>query len=240
MKAVGTVRHLFRYPVKSMAGVPIDSASVGWHGLQGDRRYAFRRTAARNGFPWLTASRLNELVRHQPFGVSEDDPSLPTHVRTPDGREFELFSAELRAAVTARHGEDLELMRLDHGIFDEAPLSIICAVTIREIEREAGRPLDVRRFRPNVLIDTVDTKAFHEDAWIGKTLVFGDPPDGLAVTVTLRDKRCVMLNIDPDTAEIDASIMKTAVLLNGNFAGVYGTVVREGRAAVGQTLWLKD
>jgi uncharacterized protein YcbX len=223
-----------------MAGVPIDSANLGWHGLQGDRRFAFRRTATRSGFPWLSASRLNELILHHPFGASEHDPSLPTHVRTPDGRELELFSIELRAALSASHGEDLELMRLDHGIFDEAPLSVISAVTIREIERQAGRHLDLRRFRPNVIFETTGAEPFHEDTWVGKTLMFGDQPDAPAVTVTLRDKRCVMLNIDPDTAENDANIMKTTVRLNGNYAGVYGTVVREGRAAVGQTLWLKD
>lgn len=240
MREVGTVSHLFRYPVKSMAAVSIESAELGWHGFQGDRRFAFRLTAAQNGFPFLTASRLNELILHQPFGVSETDPSLPTHVRTPDGLEFELFSSELRAAISAKHGADVELMRLDHGIFDEAPLSIICGATIRGIEREAGRTLDVRRFRPNVIVETPGAEPFQEDAWVGKTLILGDQPDAPAVTPTLRDMRCVMVNIDPDTAEMDARVMKATVRLNGNCAGVYVTVVRGGRIQTGQTVWLKE
>lgn len=240
MRELGTVSHLFRYPVKSMAGVALEAANLGWYGLQGDRRFALRRTASRKGMPWLTGSSMSELILHQPFGVSETDSSLPTHIRTPDGREHELFSAELRDALSAKQGEDVELMRLDHGIFDETPLSVICTATIRDIERETGRTLDVRRFRPNVIVETTCTDRFQEDAWVGKTLIWGDPPDGPAVTVTLRDLRCVMLNIDPDTAEKDANVMKATVRMNGNCAGVYGTVIREGRIQVGQTLWLKD
>lgn len=240
MREIGTVAQVFRYPVKSMAGQSIDTASVGWHGLQGDRRFAFRKVNARNGFPWLSASGLNELVRYEPFGSSERDASSPTRVRTPDGAELDLFSDELRDRIAARLGDAVELMHLDRGIFDEAPVSLICRATIRGVEREAGRALDVRRFRPNVVLETPDGEPFQEDAWVGKTLVFGLEPDALAVTVTLRDVRCAMLNIDPESAERDARVMKATARLNENCAGVYGTVVREGRVRVGQTVWLRE
>ena len=42
-RAIGVIAALFRYPVKSMAGESLDSADLGWHGLDGDRRLAFRR-----------------------------------------------------------------------------------------------------------------------------------------------------------------------------------------------------
>ena len=202
MKEIGTVTQLFRYPVKSMAGQSLEAASVGWHGLQGDRRFAFRRIKAPNGMPWLTARSLAELVRYQPFGSSEADPFLPTQVRTPDGVELDLCSDDLRDRLAARLGEGVELMRLDHGIFDETPVSVLCGATIRGIEREAGRPLDVRRFRPNVVVETPGVEPFQEDAWVGKTLVLGDEPDGPALTVTLRDLRCVMVNIDPEPTNL--------------------------------------
>jgi len=38
---VGRVVGLWRYPVKSMAAEPLGAANVGWHGLAGDRRWAF-------------------------------------------------------------------------------------------------------------------------------------------------------------------------------------------------------
>ncbi len=57
-----------------------------------------------------------------------------------------------------------------------------------------------------------------------------------AISVTMRDVRCVMINLDPDTAKQDARVMKSVVGMNGNNAGVYGTVVRPGTISVGQTV----
>jgi uncharacterized protein YcbX len=56
------VEALFRYPVKSMAGERLETANLGWYGLDGDRRLAFRRIDNRSGMPWLTASKLPDLV----------------------------------------------------------------------------------------------------------------------------------------------------------------------------------
>src|SRR5262244_3899600 len=97
---LGYVHELVRYPVKSMAGVPTNSALLGWHGLQGDRRFAFRRLNDNSGFPWLSASRLAELLLYQPLGLDEaaEEPT-PTHVRTPEGIELALGSKELQASV---------------------------------------------------------------------------------------------------------------------------------------------
>ena len=61
MVHVGRICEINRYPVKSMAGVSTDSAVLGWHGLAGDRRFAFRRIGDEGGFPWLSASGLPEL-----------------------------------------------------------------------------------------------------------------------------------------------------------------------------------
>ena len=52
--AKGQVEAIFRYPVKSMRGEPLEVANLGWHGLEGDRRLPFRRINDRSGFPWLT------------------------------------------------------------------------------------------------------------------------------------------------------------------------------------------
>src|SRR5262245_48666764 len=98
---IGEVEAIFRYPVKSMAGEPLDASGVGWHGLDGDRRLAFRRTEDRGGFPWLTASKLPALILFAPQRLDADG-KLPTHVRTPEGEELSLFSQELAANVGRR------------------------------------------------------------------------------------------------------------------------------------------
>ena len=232
---VGYIHELARYPVKSMGGVAIDSAFLGWHGLQGDRRFAFRRLEDKSGFPWLSASRLPELLLYQPFGLDEkaEEPT-PTHVRTPEGVELAIGSTELQTSVAEKFGSAVELMKLKHGIFDDASVSVINLATIAAIGREAEQDLDTRRFRANIVIATESTEPFLEDGWIGGRLVFGDDETGPIVSLTLRDPRCVMINLDPDTAEQDPRIMKAAVRLNGNNAGAYGTVARTGQLSLGQ------
>ena len=63
---IGQVEAVFRYPVKSMAGERIESVNLGWYGLDGDRRLAFRRMDDRSGMPWLTASKLPDLLLFAP------------------------------------------------------------------------------------------------------------------------------------------------------------------------------
>jgi MOSC domain-containing protein len=242
---LGRISAIFRYPVKSMAGELLDVAGLSWHGIEGDRRLAFRRLADKSAFPWLSASKLPELLLYKPFGRQSNTAQsnsvelLPTHVRTPDGKEYELRSDELRAEVSSRLGSDVELMNLKHGIFDEACISIISLGTVHGVGRESGREVDLRRFRPNIVIDTESAELFEENSWVGQTLMFGEGNSEAAVRVTMKDERCVMVNFDPDTAERDSEVMKTVVRLNENYAGVYGTVVRAGELRVGQVVTLE-
>jgi hypothetical protein len=236
---VGRVRELFRYPVKSMAPVVIETAMLGWHGVTGDRRFAFRRMADTSGFPWLTASRLPSLIRYQPFGVdTQAQEPTPTHVRTPEGVDVPLRGEELCADIAQRFGSAVELMHLKHGIFDAASISVIALATILGIERAAGTQLDTRRFRPNIVLDTPDDQAFQEDSWVGATLVFGDDASGAAINITMPDERCMMINLDPETAVQNPAILRSVVNMNEHCAGVYATVVREGELAVGQRVTL--
>jgi hypothetical protein len=123
---VGEVEALFRYPVKSMGGEILDGADMGWHGLDGDRRLALRRLDDQNGFPWLTASKLPELILFSPTPRAANDAGpLPTHVRTPEGESLEVFSQELATDVGRRHGVPVEMVHLNRGIFDEASISVI-------------------------------------------------------------------------------------------------------------------
>jgi uncharacterized protein len=241
VKELGHICEIARYPVKSMAGTVMDSAFLGWYGLAGDRRFAFRRVGADSGMPWLTASRLPELLLYHPVGLDESTGEpLPTHVRTPAGSCVELRSAELKAEIAGRFGSSVDLMKLNHGIFDEAAVSVISLATIAGVGREAGLDLDRRRFRANIVLETHDRETFLEDGWLGGTLVFGNSEPRPAVSVTLRDVRCMMINLDPDTATQDKRALKTVVRLNENNAGVYGTVVQTGTIRVGDPVSLLD
>src|SRR5216684_3521166 len=235
---IGQVEAIFRYPVKSMGGERLQAAEMGWHGLEGDRRLAFRKVDDRGGFPWLTAGKLPDLLLFAPHRKDGTEGDLPTHIRTPDGQEMPLFGEELAAEVGRRHGAPVQMMQFKHGIFDEASISVIAFDTVREIARLAGHDPDVRRFRPNVLVRLLRPASFQEDEWVGGVLSFGEGDDAPAVTVTMRDLRCSMVNYDPDSASSSPEVMKSVVRANENTAGIYGTVTRIGRLAVGQTMFL--
>jgi uncharacterized protein len=235
---IGHVEALFRYPVKSMRGEQLEVADLGWHGLEGDRRLAFRRVEDRSEMPWLTASRLPELVRFTPCRTDGAQHGLPTHVRTPDGQEMPVFSEDLAAEIGRRYGAPVQMMQLKNGIFDDACISVIASETVEEIGRLAGLSLDVRRFRPNLVVRLLRPGPFQEDKWLDGVLTFGEETDAAAVGVTMRDVRCSMVNLDPDSARPAPEVLKAIVRVNDNNAGVYAAVTRIGKLAVGQSIFL--
>jgi uncharacterized protein YcbX len=235
---IGHVEAIFRYPVKSMGGERLESANLGWHGLEGDRRLAFRRIDDRSGFPWLSAGKLPGLLLYTPQRRDGAPGDLPTHIRTPDGQEMPVFGEDLAAEVGRRYGAPVQMMQLKHGIFDDASISVIASDTVREISRLAGRSPDVRRFRPNVVVRLLRPVPFQEDEWLGGVLSFGEGDNAPAIAVTMRDVRCSMVNLDPDSASPAPEVLKAVVRANQNNAGIYGAVTRTGPLAVGQPILL--
>ena len=65
-------------------------------------------------------------------------------------------------------------------------------------------------------------------------LTFGEGDGAPAVAVTLRDLRCVMVNLDPDGGSPAPEVLKAIGRANQSHAGVYGAVTRVGHLAVGQ------
>jgi uncharacterized protein YcbX len=242
LQKIGIIKAIFRYPVKSMAGEHLSSAALGWHGIEGDRRYAFMRTGATSGFPWLTASKLPELITYKAAyrgaaGQEASGKSLPpVHVRIPGGDEVELESDDLRHRLTDAFGSPVELVRLDNGIFDDSPVSIISTDTLTALEAGTGRILDVRRFRPNFLVEPVRGALLREEEWVGSTLVLGSATGAPAVRVTMHDVRCVMVNLDPETAAAEPLVLKTIARTRNSCAGVYGWTETCGTVKVGDTV----
>jgi hypothetical protein len=78
---------------------------------------------------------------------------------------------------------------------------------------------------------------FQEDEWLGGILSFGAEDDAPAIAVTMRDERCSMVNLDPDSAVPAPEVMKAIVRRNKNNAGVYGVVTRIGTLSVGQKIF---
>jgi uncharacterized protein len=231
MTVVGRVAALWRYPVKSMAAEELDGAEVSWHGLAGDRRWAFiRARQVRSGFPWLTIRERPELAHYRPRFAEPGRPSAsPVLVRTPRGGEIDVADPALAAEL----GPGVRVIKQDRGIFDTMPLSLLTTQTLTGLGRLTGTNLAAERFRPNLLVDAREHD-FPEDAWVGQVLRIG----GLRMRVDQRDKRCVMVTIDPVTLRRNPEILRAVARERDNRLGVYGSTVEAGRIAVGDPVEL--
>jgi len=216
-----------------MGAEQLDQVEVSWHGLAGDRRWAFvRDDLVRSGFPYLTIRERPEMGRYEPRFA---DPSRPddsaTLVRAPSGGELDVTDPALAGEL----GAGTRVIKLARGLFDVAPLALITTQSIARLEDLVGVRLEIRRFRPNVVIEAVNEATWPEDAWVGRTLRIG----GLRMRVDQRDQRCVMVNVDPVTTERDATILRTIAREHDACLGVYGSTVAPGAVALGDPVMLE-
>jgi uncharacterized protein YcbX len=231
-REVGRVSALWRYPVKSMGAEALRSVAVGWHGLAGDRRWAFVRPGLeRSGFPWLTIRQMPQLWRYAPyFADAANVDASQTVVKTPDGSEFEVADG----ALAAQFGEGVRVMKQYSGVFDVMPLSLLTVQSVEGLSGLAGSALTAGRFRPNILIDAAGGGVFPEDGWTGSVVRIG----GMRLRVDQRDKRCVMVNIDPLSLKSDPQVLRAIAAERDARFGVYGSVVEPGNIAVGDPVLL--
>lgn len=234
-RPVGRVAGLWRYPVKSMAAEPLAEVEVAWHGLAGDRRWAFIRDGVpQSGFPWLTLRERADMSHYLPSFV---DPAQPdksaTLVRTPSGVVFDITDPALAAELCP---QGARVIKQNRGIFDTFPLSLITTRTIARLGETVGAPLDVHRFRPNILVEAADDAPFQEDDWVGCVLRIG----GMAMRIDKRDGRCVVITIDPTTTERNPAILRTVARDRQGCLGVYGSTVTPGRIAVNDAVLVES
>jgi uncharacterized protein YcbX len=228
---VGHVVGLWRYPVKSMAPEPLTEIDVSWHGFAGDRRWAFVRDGVtQSGFPWLTLRERADLNHFRPAFVDPTQPDKSaTTVRTPAGTVFDITDPALAAELWP---EGAKVIKQSRGIFDTFPLSLITTQTIARLGEMVGAPLDVQRFRPNILVAAAAPDPFQEDDWVGRVLRIG----GMDMRVDKRDGRCVVITIDPTTTQRNPAILRTVARDRQGCLGVYGSTVTPGRVVVNDSV----
>jgi uncharacterized protein YcbX len=210
-----------------MAAEPLSEAEVSWHGLAGDRRWAFIRDGVtQSGFPWLTLRERADMSHYLPSFADPAKPNeSPVVVQTPSGAIYDVMDAALAAELYPRGAR---VIKQDRGIFDTFPLSLITTGSIAALGELVGARLDVQRFRPNILVEAADPAPFLEDGWVGCVLRVG----GVRLRVDKRDGRCSVITIDPHTAERNAVILRAVAQDRGGCLGVYGSTVEPGRIAV--------
>jgi len=232
-REVGRVVSLWRYPVKSMAAEPLEEVEASWHGFAGDRRWAFIQDGmVENGFPWMTIRERAEMRDYRPSFADPAEPDAsPVRVRTPAGQTFEVFDPALAAEL----GAGVRVIKQHRGVFDTLPLSLITTHTIASLGERVGATLEVQRFRPNLVVEASGGAPFLEDEWVGRVLRLG----GMRMRVDKRDTRCVIVNIDPETHERNAAVLRTIARDRQACLGVYGSTVEPGRVSVGDRVTIE-
>ena len=237
MERLGLLKHLCRYPLKSMQGEELRSARVGFTGLPGDRLCAFVQTDLRSAFPWLTGREMPDLLRYRASyqdGATTPRRQQEVEVTTPGGRKLSADNEALRLEIERASGRSIRLHTDHRGNHDAAYVSIVTIATLRALCEAGGVPYDQRRFRMNLVVEG-DGPPFCEAAWAGRVLRIGSARLG----VTELDRRCAMITLDPETGAVSPAVLRAVAERNGACAGVYASVLAGGDLSVGDELLLE-
>lgn len=178
------IKHIWRYPVKTMAGEELQRAVVGPLGIEGDRLVHVEDARGRV----VTSRSHPRFLGH--MAVSDAKGAI-----TVDGRPWQ--SPEVDAEVEDIAGKGARLVRYDGPErFDVLPLLVATDGSI------AAFGHDYRRLRPNIVIGGVD--GLGERSWPGACLRIGK------VLIGVQDLRlrCIMTSFDPDTLVQDKNITR--------------------------------
>lgn len=226
------VQSLHRYPVKSTSGESLASAQVDDRGLVGDRGWAVRDPDGKLGSGKSTR-RFRRMPGLLDLVARLDDDGVPV-LRLPGGTTWRVDDPAVHGAVSDHVGRPVTVApEAEVSHFDDGPLHLVTTSTVRAVEAALGRPVDPRRFRPNLVLGT-DSDGFVEDAWIGRELAAG--PE-VVVRVLMAMPRCVMLNMGQrDGVPADPDVLQTVAAANDTTAGVLAEVVRPGTVTVGDAV----
>jgi hypothetical protein len=168
---------------------------------------------------------------------SDQDENVDHTLSKALGRDVKLTRADLEKPSYEEYWPNIEGLEQREKVTDEtmpprtffdiAVIHILTTSTInrlRELYPE-GR-FEVRRFRPNIVIDSASgEKDFVENSWIGKKMAIGED---IVLRVTGPCTRCVMITLPQGNLPRDSGILKTVARFNQVNTGVYASVLRSG------------
>ena len=236
---IGTVKQIWRYAVKSMAGEQIASCTVGKLGIPGDRGWVVRDQATEQ---ILTGSRLPLLMQCEArYRESPDNGSIP-HVlmRFPNGvdvgsdadginmRLSELFERGVSlTSLASLRANDPEVHH-----FDAFPMHVLTTASLETMRRLNPAALwDVRRFRPNFFVETdAGVDGLVEFQWTSVRL------GGVELKCEVPTERCAMATNAQKELPKDPSVLRSLVEESNQNLGVYASVLQAGEVRVGDVV----
>ena len=252
---LATVAELWRYPVKSLLGERLSSLTVVPDGVAGDRTWGIQDcgdgrilTARReprllfaasrvgsDGLPTITLPDANEISG---LGAATDaalSSWLGKAVTLVDARESDASRAEYFADPTDDASRAIEWQMPTGRFVDAHPMLVMTTAGLRGCR--AAYPSgswDVRRFRPNVLIEH-GGEEWVEDGWKDRRLDIGSAQ----LLPRRRCIRCTMVNRAQPGLDRDVFIYKTLHQSHGGEAGMWTEVVQPGSISLGDAVLIE-
>lgn len=241
---IGWVQELYRYPVKSMQGEQLSATDVTERGLRYDRMWATRTPGGKLG----SGKSTKRLQRIEGLSTARArcEAGIPV-ITLPDGTERRGDDPQLGDWLSSAFGQPVTLHRdsaLQH--FDDGPVHLVATTSLHSVQRATGVPVDRRRLRANVVLaEATPTEfpgaelpgaEFPEDEWLGCHLHLGDQ---VVLKVVGAMRRCVMVNHPVGELPRDDRVLKAITAAHHVTLGVFATVVRGGRMAVGDQVRLR-
>jgi uncharacterized protein len=242
------VASLYRYPVKGLSPEPLQRAVLApGETLPFDRAYAIENgqgrfdPAAPRHLPKITFLMLMRDERLATLRSQFDDATETLTIfrggkqvargqlTTPLGRQLveQFVGAYMKAEL---RGAPKIVCAQGHSFSDVTAkcVHIVNLVTVREVERTLGRPVDPLRFRANIHID--GGEPWSEFSWLDKEIAVG----ATKLRVFARTQRCEATNVDPATGARDMAIPAHLTRTWGHQDfGVYAKVIEGGEIAIG-------
>jgi uncharacterized protein YcbX len=294
MRKVGTIKEIWRYPVKGMAGENLRAGTLEKTGLRGDRIWALRDTRraeiqsckfrpelllctarCRNDADAIAAAQvevvfpdgsvlgsdentihaqLSRLTGHastlEPLRPAGELDFYRRHKRyDQDGLDDHTWLDELKATFEREQDEPLpDFSQLPQAAIDYVvaapgafflvtPFHLLTTATLQHLRQLApGSDWDVRRFRPNLVIETnPGDEGLVEQAWIGRQLAFGSATIDCVGTTP----RCGAITRAQREFAAGRRILRTVVSEADQNVGIYGMIADAGALRVGDPVYLQ-
>ncbi|GAA2601714.1 MOSC domain-containing protein [Actinomadura fulvescens] len=230
------VSELWRYPVKSLGGQRVTDLELGPRGVIGDR--AFALVDARTG-KVLTAKRMPVLLRARarlqsggaeivlPTGirVHSSDPAVDMVLSAWLERPVHLLHTPAQGARIEEYGDDDSTFELPPwGFVDDSPLHLLSRATLRAArEWHPEGAWEVRRFRPNIVLDGAEEPPVDHHVDLGQAQIH----------VTGGCRRCVMITQPQEGLPADRAILRSVTTRSAANLGVYADVTHPGTVSLG-------
>jgi uncharacterized protein YcbX len=251
----GSVRSIWRHPVKGFTPEPLEAVELAAGAcFPFDRRYAVEDGPS--GFDAAAPKHISK----QKFAVLAKIPAVAlvrTHMDDETGLLEASFDGEWPIRVSLEHEAGREAFALwlaevlgeeisgrlkvlpapgAHRFMDDEGgfISIINLASVRDFEGRIGRPVDPRRFRANLYVE--GWPAWAENETVGRRIRLGEAE----IEVFKPIPRCMATHVDPDSGERDIDLVPSLFEAYGHrFCGIYGTIMRGGRVAIGDAAVLE-